>query len=529
MPSRYHYQAIVSNPYLGKTKVVKGMTQAEVQYKAGQQQQAWAKEEADKRERDRQLALKSGLKAQAERDNQDAQDRLTALSHLLVHGLRPSMRFDWNALKNHQPFSINFEFREPLPTYEHVAARMQVPRQQAFVEALIPSRRAKREELEAAARVEVARLVAEREARKGQAFRRHEALHQGYENERAAYNAGVDERMQRFEAGDAETVVWVAQRVLDYLDLPEGYGKDCEVAFDAEGGTLVVSMPLPSPPEVPQVIGYRYVDSRKAIDAIEMKPKDADALYDSLIHQMALLTLYRVFTQVDTSVVQAAIYNGWVTSVDRATGKDFTSCIISVQAVRDEFQALNLERVDPKECIRSLKGLVAGPLAQLAPVRPILDLDTADKRFVESREVLANLTATDNLATMDWQDFENLVRELFGRIFGGPDSEVRVTQASRDGGVDAVAFDPDPIRGGKFIIQAKRYNHVVPIEAVRALNGVMNDEGAVKGILVTTSYFGNDSRDFVKNKPITLIDGSELVYLCQQQGYNVRIELQRGS
>src|SRR5260370_37714352 len=45
MPSRYHYQAIVSNPYLGKTKVVKGMTQAEVQYEAGQQQQAWAKEE----------------------------------------------------------------------------------------------------------------------------------------------------------------------------------------------------------------------------------------------------------------------------------------------------------------------------------------------------------------------------------------------------------------------------------------------------------------------------------------------------
>ncbi len=61
MPSRYHYQAIVSNPYLGKTKVVKGMTQAEVQYKAGQQQQAWAKEEADKRERDRQLALQHAV------------------------------------------------------------------------------------------------------------------------------------------------------------------------------------------------------------------------------------------------------------------------------------------------------------------------------------------------------------------------------------------------------------------------------------------------------------------------------------
>lgn len=529
MPSRYLYQTVVSNPYLAKTKIIKGMTQAEVQYKATQQQQAWAKEEADKRERNRQLALKTGLKAQAERDNQDAQDRLAALSHLLVRGLQPGVRFNWNALKNHRPFSVHFDFREPLPIYDQIAAQMQVPQRQAFFEMFIPSLRTKREQMEAAARAEVARLTAEREMRKADALRRHEALRQGYESERTAYNHGVDERRQRCEAGDPEAIVWVAQRVLDHLNLPEGYGKDSEVAFDAEGGTLVVSMPLPSPTEVPRVTGYKYIDSRKAIDAIEMKPKDADALYDSLIHQIALLTLHRIFTQVDNAVVQSVVYNGWVTGVDRATGKDFTSCIISVRATRDEFQALNLERVDPKECIRSLKGLVAGPLAQLPPVRPIMDLDTADKRFVESREVLANLTATDNLATMDWQDFEHLVRELFGRIFGGPDSEVRVTQASRDGGVDAVAFDPDPIRGGKFIIQAKRYNHVVPVEAVRALNGVMNDEGAVKGILVTTSYFGNDSREFVKNKPITLIDGSELVYLCQQHGYNVRIELQRGS
>src|SRR5258708_33623998 len=98
--------------------------------------------------------------------------------------------------------------------------------------------------------------------------------------------------MPRFEAGDAGAVVWVAQRVLDYLDLPEGYGKDCEVAFDAEGGTLVVSMPLPSPTEVPQVIGYRYVDSRKTIDAIVMNTKDAEAHNDSPIQQMDLLNLY---------------------------------------------------------------------------------------------------------------------------------------------------------------------------------------------------------------------------------------------
>jgi len=50
--------------------------------------------------------------------------------------------------------------------------------------------------------------------------------------------------------------------------------------------------------------------------------------------------------------------------------------------------------------------------------------------------------------------------------------------------------------------------------------------GAVKGILVTTSLYGNDSREFAKDKPITLIDGANLVHMFQQHGYEVKIELQ---
>ena len=129
---------------------------------------------------------------------------------------------------------------------------------------------------------------------------------------------------------------------------------------------------------------------------------------------------------------------------------------------------------------------------------------------------------------MDWEDFEHLVRELFERMFSGDGAEVKVTQASRDRGVDAIAFDPDPIRGGKFVIQAKRYKNVVPVAAVRDLYGTMINEGAVKGILVTTSHFGNDSREFAKDKPITLIDGANLVYMFQEHGYEVRIEVQPG-
>ena len=100
-----------------------------------------------------------------------------------------------------------------------------------------------------------------------------------------------------------------------------------------------------------------------------------------------------------------------------------------------------------------------------------------------------------------------------------------VTQASRDRGVDAVAFDPDPIRGGKIVIQAKRYTNVVDVSAVRDLYGTVVNEGATKGILVTTSEYGPEAYDFAKGKPLTLLNGSHLLHLLEKHGHKARIDL----
>lgn len=57
---------------------------------------------------------------------------------------------------------------------------------------------------------------------------------------------------------------------------------------------------------------------------------------------------------------------------------------------------------------------------------------------------------------------------------------MKVTRASKDGGVDAVLIDPDPVRGGKIVIQAKRYTNTVGVSAVRDLYGTVEHEGAMK-------------------------------------------------
>lgn len=150
----------------------------------------------------------------------------------------------------------------------------------------------------------------------------------------------------------------------------------------------------------------------------------------------------------------------------------------------------------------------------------------SDTRFVDPKAVMSNLTDGENLASMDWEDFEHLCRELFERVFASAGATVSVTQASRDQGVDAIIHDPDPIRGGKMVIQAKRYVNTVDVSAVRDLWGTVSHEGAMKGLLVTTSQFGPDAYAFAQDKPISLINGSELLFLLEQNGYKFRIDLE---
>jgi restriction system protein len=201
-----------------------------------------------------------------------------------------------------------------------------------------------------------------------------------------------------------------------------------------------------------------------------------------------------------------------------------TSCVFSVQANKEEFEQINLANIDPKACFKKLRGVGNSKLHSLTPIAPILQMDKDDRRFVSSYDVTSELNDNHNLAAMDREDFEHLIREIFEKEFSIGGGEVKVTQASRDGGVDAVAFDPDPIKGGKFLIQAKRYTNTVGVSAVRDLYGAVTSERANKGILVTTADYGPEAYSFAKGKPLKLLNGSNLLHLLEKHGHSFRID-----
>ncbi len=276
---------------------------------------------------------------------------------------------------------------------------------------------------------------------------------------------------------------------------------------------------------MPTVKEVRYVQSRNQMSEVRVTDTEANRRYDSMIYQVALRTIHELYEADAVDGLQSIVFNGWVRSIDPRNGREVNACIISVQANKQVFQGVDLGRVDPKACFKSLKGVGSSKLSGLAPIPPILTISREDKRFVDGREVIQGVDEASNLAAMDWEDFEHLIRELFEEEFSAAGGEVKVTQASRDGGVDAIAFDPDPIRGGKIAIQAKRYTNVVGVSAVRDLYGTVLNEGATKGILVTTSDYGPDAYEFARGKPLTLLNGSNLLQLLDKHGHRARIDL----
>jgi restriction system protein len=266
--------------------------------------------------------------------------------------------------------------------------------------------------------------------------------------------------------------------------------------------------------------------TRKQFQEVPVSNSWLKRTYDEVLYQIALRTIHEIYRADESEVIKSIAFNGWVQSVDKATGLDTHGCILSVQAGREEFLQINLNQVEPSACFRKLKGIASSKLSELTPVRPILTISKEDRRFVDGYAVADTLDDRTNLAAMDWLDFENLIRELFEKEFSKNGGEVKITQASRDGGVDAIAFDPDPIRGGKIVIQAKRYTHVVSVSAVRDLFGTVLNEGANKGILVTTATYGSDAYDFAKDKPLTLLGGGELLSLLAAHGHPAKIDLQ---
>lgn len=335
------------------------------------------------------------------------------------------------------------------------------------------------------------------------------------------HNAEIAQFKQKLANDEPEAVVDYFMLVLEASSYPDDFPQHAKIAYVPESKQLVVEYDFPPFTVIPEEKSYKYVKAKDEITSTSRPATQRKALYASVTTQITLRTIHELFEADRLEHIETVVFNGHVDSIDPSTGLPIRPCLITVRTTRDVFTKLDLSKVDPIACLKGLNAGVSAKPDELAPVRPVLEFNMVDSRFVEETDVLSTLDQRPNLMELTPMEFESLITNLFQTM----GLETRQTQASRDGGVDCVAFDPRPIFGGKVVIQAKRYKHTVGVSAVRDLFGTLQNEGASKGILVTTSGYGKAAFEFAAGKPLELLDGSNLLFLlAEHAGIEAKIE-----
>jgi restriction system protein len=330
-----------------------------------------------------------------------------------------------------------------------------------------------------------------------------------------------------FNTQGTETFVNALQQALATSIYPDAMHGSCAAMFRPEARELLVEYELPRQDAVPPVVAYRYMKSKDVVQPEPRKEAQIKKLYGELLARVTLRTLAEAFDAAPVTLVSGIVFNGYVSAKDRATGKPIRPLLVSTNATREAFAEIVLDEpeLDPVACLRGYLNAVVSPHPyDLEPVRPVVQFDLSKYKFVEEMDIVAGLDSRADLLALKPVEFEHLIRQLFETI----GLKSWVTQASRDEGVDGVAYNDDPIVGGLCIIQAKRYSKIVGLEAVHALAGVMEDKNAAKGILVTTSWVGKASRDFAarNGSRIEIIEGRHLKsMLMEYLGLDVLISL----
>ena len=528
----------ISHTGLGKNRRIRGNDYSVLEQLATAQIAIWEEMWKKKLEKEERAKNRQSKTEEARERSNQALEATKAIENILAHTLVVDDAIDWEALKDKSEFPKP-KPQPPQPLALPLPPRETDPRYQpeiGLLDNIFSSRKRKRidnakilfknecdkwEEL----KKDINRKNTELEEQYQNDLKQWEIEKQDFLNRQKEKHAAIEKRKKQYLDKSPDAIKEYCELVLSNSEYPDYFPQEFDLDYNSETKILIVDYSLPSVDDIPRLKEVKYVKSKDELVEVFLAESVVSKLYDNLFYQVALRTIHELYESDVVNALASIVFNGWVESVDKATGKKVNACILSVQASLAEFSSISLENVDPKACFRNLKGVGSSKLHSLTPIAPILNISREDKRFVSSYEVADSLDESINIAAMDWWDFENLVREIFEKEFAQGGGEVKITQASRDGGVDAIAFDPDPIRGGKIAIQAKRYTNTVGVAAVRDLYGTVINEGATKGILITTADYGPDAYEFAKGKPLTLLNGSNLLHLLEKHGHKAKIDL----
>lgn len=153
--------------------------------------------------------------------------------------------------------------------------------------------------------------------------------------------------------------------------------------------------------------------------------------------------------------------------------------------------------------------------------------ETPEDMMEQAAASLNQSLADDLLAEIMARDsdfFETLVVKLLLKMgYGGSVSDAGVvTKRTKDGGIDGIIRE-DKLGFDQIYIQAKRWDpqSTVSRPELQKFSGALRDEGAAKGLFITTAKFSDGARASADKQHIVLVDGERLTRLMIE--YNLGV------
>lgn len=491
---------------------------------------AWAKENTkiaarerrEKSVRDRQEArdreVAAGL-GEADAITRALQARLIELQTLLTSTLREDPYISFESLKESWQLP---EFRpspELIKQADPPDEQDYVPPPLAGLAALSPGRKRERAQKEQEGRERYRQDLAAYAESEAKVRAEHARYEEWCHQERARIQRQhevVDRWAADYASGKRKAVADYFVQVLGAGRYPADFPTTVKVAYLPVEGRLMVDIDLPLLDAMPEEKACEYVASKMALRYKALTQQERNALYNEVIGQMALRTIRSVFLADRQRRLETVVCNGYVDSINTATGQQAHWCLISVEVNRDVFDGLNLSQVKPLDCLSYLRAKVSRTPHRYHPVQPIIDYPWNDLPYADELDAAIDLDTTQNLLDLDGFEFERLMVQLFSAI--PVITEVKPTRSRGDGGIDLVAINTTEFIGGRVAIQAKRYapHRKVGVETVREIVGSITEREFNKAIVITTSSFTPQAREEATRLGVELYDAERLLWLLRQ-------------
>lgn len=340
--------------------------------------------------------FRSGKDA-AEDATANAALKLDQLERVLHHTLKVDDAVDWEALQDRSKFGMPATFPEPAPVRAPTTEPTYITPEITFFDRLLGKKAALLQQAQdrldrahALWTTEESRLDAKHASDLGSWRRREKGFwadlkrrEQEFHSRQAEQNQIIDQLRANVAKGDPQAIIEHASLVLEASDYEGLFERSFEVQYRPDDKLMMVAFELPCPDTLPTLKAVKFVKTTGEMKETHISDREKKANFESVAYQVCLRTIHELLEADEYGNITRVLFNGHVTFVDRRTGQEARSCLLSVLVAKDDFEKIDLARVEPKTCFKSLKGVSAAQLAALTAIPPVMEMDKEDRRFVD--------------------------------------------------------------------------------------------------------------------------------------------------